>query len=111
LEALVCGVADQGFEAEAHGFGVGCGTSDGPRLGEELLVDVQGLLHTDEYAIPVHTGKPSTGAADPRSWRWQSAGWYRSRVRFSDHLHRAEALRGAPLHVERLTQEIERSAG
>jgi hypothetical protein len=40
-------VAEQRFEAKAHGFGIGGRTTDVTSLRKELLVDVQGFFHMD----------------------------------------------------------------
>jgi hypothetical protein len=50
-QVLVSCVAHQGLEAQADGLSIGGGATGCFRLIEEVVVDVEGFLHTDDYAI------------------------------------------------------------
>jgi hypothetical protein len=52
-ETLVSGAPNQRLETEPNRVGVRLGARRRLRLAEKLLVDVQGLLHTANYAICV----------------------------------------------------------
>ena len=63
-KALVGGMADKRLESHPYGFGVCGGPADGARLLEELFVNVESLLHTDDLAILFHPQQPDV--ASPR---------------------------------------------
>ena len=63
-KALVGGMADKRLESHPYGFGVCGGSADGARLLEELFVNVESLLHTDDLAILFHPQQPDV--ASPR---------------------------------------------
>jgi hypothetical protein len=51
-------MADKCLESHPYGFGICCCTAHGARLVEELFVDVERLLHTDDRAISNHPKQP-----------------------------------------------------
>ena len=55
---IVGGIADQCLEPHPYGFGICGGTTHGARLLEELFVNVESLLHTDDLAISFHPEQP-----------------------------------------------------
>ena len=63
-KALVGSMADKRLESHPYGFGVCGGPADGARLLEELFVNVESLLHTDDLAILFHPQQPDV--ASPR---------------------------------------------
>jgi hypothetical protein len=52
-QTLIGSTADQRLEAEPNGVSVGSDTRRRLRFAKELLVDVQRLFHTYDYAISV----------------------------------------------------------
>jgi hypothetical protein len=52
-EALISRVPDERFQAQTDGFRVCGGSASGLGLFEELVFDVERLLHTYDYAIQV----------------------------------------------------------
>ena len=57
-KTLMGSMADKGLESHPYGFGIRCGTAHGARLLEELFVNVERLLHTDDLAISCHPKQP-----------------------------------------------------
>jgi hypothetical protein len=51
-------MADKGLKSHPYGFGIRCGTAYCARLLEELFVNVERLLHTDDRAISSHAKQP-----------------------------------------------------
>ena len=51
-------MADKGLKSHPYGFGIRCGTAHGAGLLEELFVNVERLLHTDDRAISCHPKQP-----------------------------------------------------
>src|SRR5688572_12794189 len=52
-KTLVCPATNQRLETKANGVGIGLGTRSRPGIAEQMLVDMQRLLHTYHYAILV----------------------------------------------------------
>ena len=50
--------SNQGLETKPNRVGVGPGSGGRPGVPQEVLVDVEGLLHTYNYAIPVWLNRP-----------------------------------------------------
>jgi hypothetical protein len=57
-KTLMGGMADKCLEPHPYGFGVCGGTAHGARLVEQLFVNVERLLHTDDLAISFHPKQP-----------------------------------------------------
>jgi hypothetical protein len=51
-------MADKGLKSHPYGFGIRCGMAYCARLLEELFVNVERLLHTDDRAISSHAKQP-----------------------------------------------------
>lgn len=67
-QALVRGAAHQGLQTEPDGVGVGLRPGGCPGLTEETLIDVEGLLHTDNHIYMVLGGSRDC-AGRPRGAR------------------------------------------
>src|SRR5262245_12933159 len=59
-------MADKRLKSHQYGFGICCSAAHGASLLEELFVNVESLLHTDDLAISFH---PTTRWTRPRSRR------------------------------------------
>jgi hypothetical protein len=57
-ETLMGSMADKGLESHPYGFRIRCSPAHGARLLEELFVDVERFLHTDDPAISCHPKQP-----------------------------------------------------
>jgi hypothetical protein len=64
-KALVSRAAYQGFQAQTHGLRIRGSVASRLRLSEELVVDVEGLLHLYNYSILVWLLKPYLAALLP----------------------------------------------
>jgi hypothetical protein len=52
-KALICGVADQCFKAEANGFRVGARADGGSGFLQQFGIDIDGFLHTSICTISI----------------------------------------------------------
>lgn len=59
-------MADERLEAEPHSVAVGRCAADGLRLAQQVLVDVQRLFHTADYA---HLSRFEAGGRSQFAWR------------------------------------------
>jgi hypothetical protein len=50
-QALVRPTPDQGLQTQSNSLGISLGGARGPGIAQQTVVDVKGLLHTDNYAI------------------------------------------------------------
>ena len=57
-KALIGGMANKRLESHPYGFGVCGGPADGACLLEQLFVNMESLLHTDNLAILLHPKQP-----------------------------------------------------
>jgi hypothetical protein len=57
-ETLMGSMADKGLESHPYSFSIRCSTAHGARLLEELFVNVERFLHTDDPAISCHPKQP-----------------------------------------------------
>lgn len=60
-------MTDQGLETEADRVRVCRGTRRKLRFAKKLLIDMQGLLHTDDHAIRVWQKQPGTDSTGHRA--------------------------------------------
>ena len=57
-KTLVRRASNQGLETKPNRVGVGPGPGCRPGVPQEVLVDVEGLLHTYNYAITIWPNRP-----------------------------------------------------
>jgi len=86
-QALIGSMADKRLKSHPYGFGICCSTAHGACLLEELFVNVEGLLHTDDLAISFQPKQPDRVTLHGKRTHRERAVVFRGRLR-----HRASGI-------------------